>query len=109
MTPSGLQAPLKPWKPKPGLTHRERKAEQDTAAGGRKNRAIHLQGSRIATGSIELKQISSAYSVYAYLRFTDGARTVVRYLGRVPDHSRHAALREAWRIARAKKLVSPPR
>ncbi len=102
--PSRQSSGRPPWKPPVGMTYAKRREQQDAAAGGRGRRAVELSGGRRATGSVELKQVNM-YRVYAYLRYMDGARTVVKYIGNVPEHSREEALRVAWRKAREKGLL----
>ena len=94
-----------PWKPASDLTYAERREQQDVAAGGRTRRTVELPKGRRATGSVELKQINGGYRVYAYLRYMDGPRTVVKYIGGVPEGARAQALKVAWRLAREKGLL----
>lgn len=101
----GADVSAGPWRPAAGSTYEERREEQDAAAGGRGARAVSLPGGRTATASVELKQPNTVYKVYGYLKFTAGQRTIVKYIGRVPHHSRPAALKAAWKMARKKGLL----
>jgi DNA mismatch endonuclease (patch repair protein) len=58
-----------------------------------------------ATASVELKFLGGR-RVYAYLRHTEGGRTVSRYVGEVPGKDREERRRGAWRQAREKRLLA---
>lgn len=81
--------------------------EQDLAAGGRHHREIQHPDGLTSLASVELKRIRGGYSIYAYLRYTLGGRTISRYVGNVTSESRAAALRRAWRKARSSGLLRP--
>jgi hypothetical protein len=81
-------------------------AEQDQAAGGRKRREVRLTDEQTAIGSIELKQPSKPRgATYAYLRYSQGGRTVTLYVGKAAADTRAEALSLGWRLAHAKGLL----
>ena len=94
------------WRPQPAASQAERSAEQDRAAGGRKRRGVRLSEGRWATASVELKRLPKGRRVYGYLRYSDGGRTVNRYIGEVTAESREAALKRAWDLAHEKGLAA---
>jgi DNA mismatch endonuclease (patch repair protein) len=77
-----------------GRSRSEHAAEQDRAAGGSQRRAIRLKDGRVARGSVWFKRTDGF--AYAYLRYTEGGRSRVRYIGPVTASNREEALREAW-------------
>jgi DNA mismatch endonuclease (patch repair protein) len=83
---------------------RERAAEQDRAAGGRRRREIRLADGSVVRASVALLQHRRA--VYAYLRYSVNGRTVTRYVGPVRSRTRRDALREGWSAARSSGLLS---
>ena len=94
------------WRPQRGRSRADRSAEQDRAAGGRKQREIRLSNGRWSTASVELKRLPKGRRVYGYLRYADGGRTVNRYIGEVTAGSRDAALKRAWNLAHEKGLAA---
>jgi DNA mismatch endonuclease (patch repair protein) len=100
--------PARAWKGKPGLDRAARTAEQDRAAGGRERRFVDLGGGRTARASVELKVFSKTRRIRAYLRWSDGGRSPVRYLGEVSETTRERNLAAAWRMAFELGLVILP-
>jgi DNA mismatch endonuclease, patch repair protein len=83
-----------------------RAAEQDRAAGGRDRRRVQLGDDETAIGSIELKRPwKPSEATYAYLRYSQGGRTVTRYVGKATATTREEALRLGWALAHAKGLL----
>ena len=82
-----------------------RSAAQDDAAGGPEFRSVSVPGGGVAIASVELKDFSSTGTVFAYLRWSQGGRTINKYLGRVDGEGRAAQLRDGFRLARAKALL----
>jgi DNA mismatch endonuclease (patch repair protein) len=108
MTRKRTPLPDSAWKPGE-TTPNERKREQDTAAGGREARRVLLASGRVACGSICLKHFrKSCYRVYAYLRYSVGGRTIVKYVGDVTSRTRNGALRRGWKLASVKRLLVDP-
>lgn len=99
--------PDEAWKPPPGRSYREARAEQDAAAGGRSARQVELPDGRVAHASIELKR-PQGRRVYAYLRWHQDGRTVTRYLGEVTAEDRHTALRRGWAEAQHQGYTTSP-
>lgn len=87
-------------------TRNERVAEQDTAAGGREMRLIHLPTGGAATASILLHR-PQGRRIYGYLRYKHAGRNHRFYVGEVTAPTRAEALRRGWNLAREKGLVSP--
>lgn len=103
------------WEPSPPLpevwkaprgTLRDRGAEQDEAAGGRRRRRISLGDGRTATASISLKHMPGSRRVYGYLRYSVGGKTITKYVGDATASTREQALRRAWREAHRKGLLA---
>lgn len=90
--------PDEAWRPAPGLTTRQRAAEQDRAAGCHANREVRVSDGRLGVASVELKRLPKGRRVYAYLRWADSGRTVNHYIGDVTATSRQEALRRAWSL-----------
>jgi DNA mismatch endonuclease (patch repair protein) len=81
-------------------------AEQDRAAGGRDRRRVRLGSDVTAIGSIELKRPwKPSAATYAYLRYSQGGRTVTRYVGKATATTREEALRLGWELAHSKGLL----
>jgi len=93
------------WRPPAGMTRAQRAAEQDEAAGGRDNRLLQLPNQRLALASVYLRRPPKARRVYAYLRWSDGAKTVERYIGQVDAPTRQANLEAAWNLVREGNLA----
>ena len=104
--PDGQTPDDEDWQPQSGLTRGERSAEQDRAAGSNERRRVQLENGRWSTASVELKRLPKGRRVYGYLRYSDGGRTVNRYIGEVTAESRSAALKRAWDRAHEKGLVT---
>jgi DNA mismatch endonuclease (patch repair protein) len=99
------------WRSKPDRQPGQRAEEQDQAAGGRNHRLVRLADGRVAAGSIALRVQPRRRRMYAYLRWSDGGRTIERYVGEVSHPTRAANLAEAWGLARDRHLMGedPPR
>src|SRR5215469_11184001 len=95
------------WRSPPGLTRAERAAEQDKAAGGRKNRMVIVSGQAILC-SVALRRKRDGRRVYAYLRWSNHGRTAERYLGEVDEATRSENLARAWSLATASDVTSEP-
>lgn len=93
--------------PTAGLTRAQRAVEQDTAAGDREGRILTREDGSAVLGSVALRCYPASRRVYAYLRWSSGARrTAERYIGDVSDcPDRATALRDAW--ARVPGLINP--
>jgi DNA mismatch endonuclease (patch repair protein) len=95
----------KAWRPRCGLTPRQRTREQDEAAGGRDRRLVPLPGGRTALGSVALRVQPDGRRIYAYLRWSDAGRTTERYIGEVGQPTRRGNLAEAWRLTHERGLT----
>lgn len=95
------------WQPGRRRTRSEIVEEQDRAAGGHSQRQVSLADGRTATASVELKFLGGR-RVYAYLRFSDDARTINRYIGEAPGQTREDRLATGWRLARRKGMLGNP-
>jgi len=89
------------FKPEPGLTSRERAAEQDRAAGGRDKRVVQRPDGPAVVASVALRLPAKRRRIYAYLRWAAPDRvTRERYIGDVSAAvDRQEALRIAWSMA----------
>src|SRR5262249_12903939 len=87
-------------------TAAERKAEQDSAAGGRENRRVHMEDGGRATASVTFLRVSRARRAYGYLRFRYHGRNYQVYIGDASAQSREEALIRAWARAREKGLTT---
>ncbi|WP_416562980.1 DNA mismatch endonuclease Vsr [Nocardia testacea] len=96
------------WHPPPGLTGKGRTAEQDDAADGRENRVVELGNGRTALASIELKLYPRTRRIRAYIRWSDGGRTVSRYICEVDSVTRQENLVRAWNAVRERRIISAP-
>ncbi|WP_307824275.1 very short patch repair endonuclease [Oerskovia paurometabola] len=63
---------------------------------------------RAARASVELKLLPKQRRIRAYLRWSQGGKTRVSYLGEVERPTRAQNLRAAWDIAREKDLLVEP-
>ena len=96
------------WRGRQGRSRRALAAEQDRAAGGPDRRWVNLDNGRQARASVALKLLPRTRRIRAYLRWSDNGRSPTRYLGEVGFASRAENLREGWRLAHDKGLLSPP-
>ncbi|GIE34091.1 hypothetical protein Ait01nite_071360 [Actinoplanes italicus] len=96
------------WRGRQGRSRRALAAEQDRAAGGPDRRWVKLDNGRQARASVALKLLPRTRRIRAYLRWSDNGRSPTRYLGEVGFASRAENLREGWRLAHQKGLLSPP-
>lgn len=90
------------WRPLPHATKQFLSDEQDTAAGGRDQRAII--GTESALGRVILQV--KYHRVYAELRWQVCGRRYSRYLGEVTAPSRAQNLVAAWQLAKQQGLTS---
>lgn len=77
--------------------------EQDRAAGGRESRRLRLEDGASRYASIELKK--NHKQIYAYLRYSNGGKTVNRYVGHVDQGSRFDNLKQAWAVVLERNLL----
>lgn len=94
------------WRCPPGLDRAARAAEQDVAAGGRKNRRV-TDSVGGPLGSVALRRKADGRRIYAYLRWSEGGQTAESYLGEVDATTRAENLVLAWSLAAERKLVGP--
>ncbi|CAM4454559.1 very short patch repair endonuclease [Nocardia ninae] len=80
--------------------------EQDRAAGGRQRRTIVLGNGRLARASVSLRLYRRTRRVRAYLRWSQGGRTIERYICEVEHETRGKNLAAAWRRARERGLLT---
>ena len=78
--------------------------EQDRAAGGREARRMKLQSGAKRYASIELKL--GHKQVYAYLRYSNGGKTVNQYVCHVDQSTRFDNLKQAWVVALERDLLT---
>lgn len=93
------------YKAPPGRPRAAAVAEQDAAAGGRSRRHVELADGSRPLGSIELKFLGGR-RVYAYLRYMRAGKTVSRYVGEAEGSTREERLRNAWRSAKSRDLLT---
>lgn len=93
------------WKPQPGLDRKQRREEQDRAAGGRLARVVVLDDGRRAAASIALRVQPKGRRIYAYLRWFDRGKTNERYVGEATYDERERNLVQAWALARGRGMV----
>ena len=75
------------YRPPPGLSPRQRAAEQDLAAGGRAFRLTLRPDGSVVAASIALRGYAKSRRVYAYLRWAEpAAGTAQRYVGDFSEH-----------------------
>ncbi len=86
---------------------KERREEQDRAAGGREWRLVHLPDGSTATASVRLILFKKARRLYAYLHYKAGGRNVTRYIGQATADDRAEALRIAWELAHERGMLTP--
>lgn len=98
--------PDRAWKARAGRAKAAVAREQDRAAGGYDRRWIGLEDGRFARASVELKVLPKTRRIRAYLRWYEGGRSPVRYLGEVDRSCRFDNLVEGWRIAWEKGLLA---
>jgi DNA mismatch endonuclease Vsr len=81
-------------------------AEQDRAAGGRHRRMVALEGGRFARASVSLKVYKRTRRIRAVLRWSNEGKSPEIYVGEVSQSTRQANLREAWRRAWDRGLLT---
>lgn len=92
------------WRALSPRSHSEAADEQDRAAGGREVRRMKLQTGDKRYASIELKL--GHKRVYAYLRYSNGGKTVNQYVCHVDQPTRFDNLKQAWAVALERNLLT---
>ncbi|MFJ8194578.1 hypothetical protein ACIQ8D_33215 [Streptomyces sp. NPDC096094] len=71
---------------------------------------MDLGEGRFARASVELKVLPDTHRIRAYLRWSDGGKSLARYLGQVDHGTRAANLAEGWKMASEKGVLTeePP-
>ena len=97
------------WRPLPTLTHTERSAEQDAAAGGHDRRVAHRTDGTEVIASLFLRVPPKGRRCYAYLRFAAGHKTREIYVGQVCHSTREENLAAGWDRVHERGLLTLPK